>query len=149
MEYTEAVDIVSAFFRINQSANNKYSENYAILDNDIEIRIFQSARNKLMIQGMFGEPIHNLSIASANEIKLHYLLQANFIRIIQYADDSSIDKHTNRLITTRYISLLETSTEKVVDSVKSFLQSVDFSDMALKRKQSFATIFPWLKGSLQ
>ncbi|MDR2432257.1 MAG: type III secretion system chaperone [Puniceicoccales bacterium] len=149
MEYTEAVDIVSELFRINQWANNEYSEKYAILDNDIEIRVFQSARDKMVIQGMFGEPIHSPSMANANEIKLRYLLQANFIRIVQCNDVLSIDKRTNRLTTTRYISLLETSMEKVLDAVESFIQNVDFWDMALKRKQSFATISPLLKVSLK
>ncbi|MDR2603042.1 MAG: type III secretion system chaperone [Puniceicoccales bacterium] len=149
MEYTEAVDIVSELFRISQWASNEYNEKYAVLDNDIEIRVFQSARDKMVIQGMFGESIHSPSIANANEIKFRYLLQANFIRIVQYDDVLSIDKRTNRLTTTRYISLLESSTEKVLDAVESFIQNVDFWDMALKRKQSFATMSPLLKFSLK
>ncbi|MDR1528671.1 MAG: type III secretion system chaperone [Puniceicoccales bacterium] len=149
MEYTEAVDIVSELFRISQWASNEYGERYAILDNDIEIRIFQSARDKMVIQGMFGEPIQSPSTANANEIKFRYLLQANFIRIIQYDDVLSMDKRTNRLTTTRHVSLLETSTEKVLNAVESFIQNIDFWDMALKRKQSFSTISPLLKFSLK
>jgi hypothetical protein len=149
MEYTEAVDIVSELFRISQWASNEYGEKYAILDNDIEIRIFQSARDKMVIQGMFGEPIQNLSAANASEVKFRYLLQANFIRIIQYDDVLSIDKRTNRLTTTRHISLFGTSMEKVLDVVESFIKNVDFWDMALKRKQSFATVSPLLKFSLK
>ncbi|MDR2776527.1 MAG: type III secretion system chaperone [Puniceicoccales bacterium] len=149
MEYTEAVDIVSELFRISQWASNDYGEKYAVLDSDIEIRIFQSARDKMVIQGMFGEPVQSISAANANEIKFRYLLQANFIRIIRYDDVLSIDKRTNRLTTTRHISLLETSTEKVLDVVESFIQNIDFWDMALKRKQSFATVSPLLKFSLK
>ncbi|MDR1232825.1 MAG: type III secretion system chaperone [Puniceicoccales bacterium] len=149
MEYTEAVDIVSELFRISQWASNEYGEKYAILDNDIEIRMFQSARDKMVAQGMFGEPIQSPSAANASEIKFRYLLQANFIRIVQHDDVLSMDKRTNRLTVTRYISLLETSTEKVIDMVESFIQSVDFWDMALKRKQSSATISPLLKFSLK
>ncbi|MDR1173537.1 MAG: type III secretion system chaperone [Puniceicoccales bacterium] len=149
MEYTEAVDIVSELFRISQWASNEYGEKYAILDNDIEIRMFQSARDKMVAQGMFGEPIQSPSAANASEIKFRYLLQANFIRIVQHDDVLSMDKRTNRLTVTRHISLLETSTEKVIDMVESFIQSVDFWDMALKRKQSSATISPLLKFSLK
>jgi hypothetical protein len=149
MEYTEAVDIVSELFRINRWANNEYGELYAILDNDIEIRVFQSARDKMVIQGMFGEPIYGPSMANANEIRFRYLLQANFIRIVQYDDVLSMDKRTSRLTTTRYISLLETSTEKVLDAVESFIQNVDFWDMALKRKQPLVTMSPLLKLSLK
>jgi hypothetical protein len=149
MEYTEAVDIVSELFRINQWASNEYGEKYAILDNDIEIRVFQSARDKMVIQGMFGEPIQSLSAANANEIRFRYLLQANFIRIVQYDDVLSVDKNTNRLTTTRHISLLETSTGKVLDAVESFIQNVDFWDMALKRKQSFAIMSPLLRFAIK
>jgi hypothetical protein len=149
MEYEEAVNIVSELFRISQWVSNEYGEKYAILDNDIEIRIFQSARDKMVIQGMFGEPIQSPSAANANEIKFRYLLQANFIRIVQCDEVLSIDKNTSPLTTTRYISLLETSKGKVLDAVESFIQNVDFWDMALKRKQSFATISPLLKFSLK
>ncbi|MDR2779148.1 MAG: type III secretion system chaperone [Puniceicoccales bacterium] len=143
------MDIVSELFRINQWASNEYGEKYAVLDNDIEIRVFQSARDKMVLQGMFGEPIQSSSVANASEIKLRYLLQANFIRIVQYNDVLSIDKNAHRLTTTRHISLLESSTGKVLDEVESFIQNVDFWDMALKRKQSFATMSPLLKFSLK
>jgi hypothetical protein len=49
LEYMEAVDIVSELFRTNQWANNECSEKYAILDNNTEIRIVQSARDKMVI----------------------------------------------------------------------------------------------------
>jgi hypothetical protein len=129
-------------------AGNQDGEKYAVLDNDIEIRVCQSARDKMVIQGMFGEPIQSSSIVNANEIKLRYLLQANFIRIVQYDDVLPIDKSISRLTTISYDSLLGTCTEKVFDSVESFIQNIDFWDPALKREQSFAMMSLLLKFSL-
>jgi hypothetical protein len=112
-------------FTINQWGNNEYSEKYAIPDNKIEIRIFLSARDKMLIQEMFGEPIHSPATANTNEIKLHYLLQANFLRTVQYDNVFSIDQRAHRVTTTRWISILETSTEKVLDAIESLIQNAD------------------------
>ncbi|MDR3144149.1 MAG: hypothetical protein LBT64_01455 [Puniceicoccales bacterium] len=144
MEYDEAVAIVSEMFRIGQWASNEFGERHAILDNDIEIRVFQGARDVMVLQGMFGEPIPNASVANANEIKLRYLLQANFIRLIHHSDVLSIDKKTGRLATTRHIRILEASLDFVMDTIESFVQNVDFWDATLKRKQSFSSLSPLL-----
>jgi len=37
MEYTEAVEIVSCLFKIDEWMCNEYGERYAVLDGDIEI----------------------------------------------------------------------------------------------------------------
>jgi hypothetical protein len=144
MEYDEAIDIVSGLFRIKQWANNEYGERYAILDNDIEIRVFQSASDTMVLQGMFGDSIPNPSVANSNEAKLSYVLQSNFIRIIHHDDVLSIDKRTARLVTTRYIGLLRASMESIMDLAEGFIQNIDFWDMVFKRKQSFSSMSPLL-----
>jgi hypothetical protein len=144
MEYAEAVEIVSELFRICQWAENEYGERHAVLDDDVEIRLFQASSEEMIIQGMFGEPIANTPSANSSEIKLRYLLQANFTRIIHYNDVLSIDKKTDRLTTTRRIPLAGASAESVMEGVESFVYNVDFWNTALKRKQSFASASPLL-----
>ncbi|MDR2737466.1 MAG: CesT family type III secretion system chaperone [Puniceicoccales bacterium] len=144
MEYVEAMEIVSELFKISQWAENEYGERHAVLDGDIEIRVFQESHDKMIIQGMFGEPIVNASAANSSELKLKYLLQANFIRLIHYDDVLSIDKKTERLATTRRISLANASLESIMDTIESFVQNVDFWDVAQRRKQSFASASPLL-----
>jgi hypothetical protein len=144
MNYDEAVAIVSEMFRIGQWAGNEYGERYAVLDNDIEIRVFQETNDVMIVQGMFGDSIPNTSAANANEIRLRYLLQANFIRLIRYNDVLSIDKRTGRLATTRRIRILDASLDFIMDAIDSFVQNVDFWDVTLKRKQSFSSLSPLL-----
>jgi hypothetical protein len=144
MEYAEAVELVSELFRISQWSEDEYGERYAVIDSDIEIRVFQSARDEMVIQGMFGDPIQNAAEANSSEIKLQYLLQANFIRLIHYSDILSIDKKTNRLATTRHISLISASEDSIMEAIESFVKNVDFWDVTLKKKQSFAAISPLL-----
>ncbi|MDR1401848.1 MAG: hypothetical protein LBI81_02740 [Puniceicoccales bacterium] len=144
MEYTDAVEIVSELFGIDSWDVGEYGERAAILDNHIEIRVLQAAQNVMIVQGMFGDPISNMSIANANETALRYLLQANFIQIIHSDDVLSIDKRTERLATTRRVPLFSTSLELIIDSIESFVHSIDFWDMALQRKQPAAIASPLL-----
>jgi alpha-L-arabinofuranosidase len=144
MRYEEALEVVSELFRISQWDSNEVGERYAILDNDIEIRVLQSASDMMVLQGMFGDVIQNTTAARANEIRMRYLLQANFTRIIQYNDVLSLDKRMGRLTTTRRVNLLNASDETVMDAVESFIKNIDFWDVAYKRKQSLSSMSPLL-----
>ena len=121
MEYTEAVEIVSGLFKIDEWICNEYGERYAVLDGDIEIRLFQSNTNTMIIQAMFGDMIENSSAANSCEQKLKYILQANFIQIIQSDNILSFDGKTKRLSVTEVINLIDSNLEFIADKVESFI----------------------------
>ena len=144
MEYTEAVEIISGLFKIDEWICNEYGERYAVLDGDIEIRLFQANTNIMIIQAMFGETIENSSVANSCEQKLRYILQANFIQIIQSDDILSFDEKTKRLSVTEVISLVNSNLEYIADRVESFIRNVDFWDTVIRRKTSFVGLSPLL-----
>ena len=149
MDYAEAIDIISELFRISHWASNEYGERYAVLDNDIDIRVSQSNSDTLVLQGMFGEVIPTGTVSAAMEHRLSYLLQANFIRIIHEDDILAIDRQLQRLSITRNISLMHATFESLTDDVEAFIKSMDFWDMALQRKSSMAVLSPLLSFSLR
>lgn len=149
MDYAEAIDIISELFRISHWASNEYGERYAVLDNDIDIRVSQSNSDTLVLQGMFGEIIPTGAVSAAVEHKLSYLLQANFIRIIHDDVILAIDRQMRRLSITRNISLMHATFESLSDDVEAFIKSIDFWDMALQRKSSMAILSPLLSFSLR
>ncbi|MDR1595655.1 MAG: type III secretion system chaperone [Puniceicoccales bacterium] len=144
MEYDEAVDIVSGLFRIEQWESDEYGERYAVLDREVEIRVFQRDKGILVIQAMFGEPIRNADAANSNEERLRYLLMANFARIIHNDEILSLDRRTGRPTTTKCIPLVSISFDFLVDSVESFVRNIDFWNMVLQWKQSSAAVSPLL-----
>ncbi|MDR1432928.1 MAG: CesT family type III secretion system chaperone [Puniceicoccales bacterium] len=144
VEYADAVDAVSELFRIDQWAEDECGERSAIVDGEMEIRVFHAKQDLMVVQGMFGEPMESISSANAAEGKLRYILQANFIRIIHSDDVLSLDKKTGRLAITRRIPLRDVADDFVIESIESFIGNIDFWDMALKRKQSSAMISPLL-----
>ena len=83
MDFSEAITIISEYFRIKNWAQNEFGERYAVLDENIELKIFQGNTDTLVAQGIIGEPITNPSLANANENKLKFALQNNFIRIVK------------------------------------------------------------------
>ena len=144
MEYTEAVEIVSGLFKIDEWICNEYGERYAVLDGDIEIRLFQSNTNTMIIQAMFGDMIENSSAANSCEQKLKYILQANFIQMIQSDNILSCDGKTKRLSVSEVINLIDSNLEFIADKVESFIRNVDFWDTAIRRRTSFVGLSPLL-----
>lgn len=144
MDFSEAITIISEYFRIKNWAQNEFGERYAVLDENIELKIFQGNSDTLVAQGIIGEPITNPSLANANENKLKFALQNNFIRIVKHDETLAIDKRSGRISVTRYIKLMNASLDSILDSIESFVDSVDFWDTLIQRKQSFAVISPLL-----
>jgi hypothetical protein len=136
------VEVVSGIFRINRWTENEYGERHAVLDEDIELRLFRSAGDAMVLQGVFGDPITNAAVANANEARLGYVLQANFIRIIHHNNVLSIDKKTDRLALTERISMSSATVQSTMEAVEAFVKSIDFWTMALKRKRSFSALPP-------
>ena len=144
MQFEEVIEIVSELFRISQWSANEYGERYAILDNDIEIRTFPEGSNVLVLQGMFGEPISGYSQMNTNESKFKYLLQANFMRIIQQNDVLSIDGQSDRLCVTRRVVIGNITAENLLNEVEDFVQNVDFWDVIARKKRASSTMSPLL-----
>ena len=136
MQFEEAIDIISELFRIKQWTADGAGERHAIIDDDLEIKVFQENLDNIVLQGVFGDVMSGPSQISMNEAKLKYLLQANFIRLIHQNDVLSIDAKTDRLCTTRQIAIDKITTDELLDEVENFVQNIDFWDVTAKRKRS-------------
>ena len=99
----------------------------------------------MIIQAMFGDMIENFLEANSYEQKLRYILQANFIQIIQNDNILSFDGKTKRLSETEVISLVNSNLEYIEDRVESFISNVDFWDTVIRLED----VFCWVITSVE
>ncbi|MDR2735245.1 MAG: CesT family type III secretion system chaperone [Puniceicoccales bacterium] len=123
MEWSEAVVILSEFFRVEDWATEIGGVYEVVLDKAIDLKVYKIDNNTIGLNGTVGEPIGD---NKQSESVLKKILQWNFGRLKDNNDVVSIDMAQQKLLIIRRLGLKHIDDCEIIHQAESFVSNLSF-----------------------
>jgi hypothetical protein len=123
MEWSDAIAVLSEFFRVEDWESEIGGMYEIVLDKAIELRVYKIENNIIVLSGIVGEPIDD---SKKSEPILKKILQWNFGRMKDNDDTISINMQRQKLIITRKLELRDIDDYGIIREAESFVANLSF-----------------------